>query len=108
MYEKAQVAPAASVTPAQFCTAPKLASPLAPPATDSTFGDVEMFVTTTSMAADVSSTAVLGNVSVVGEMENVGVAVPDKDVTAGAVSLRGHTHTGVQPGNGTTGTPVGG
>ena len=37
-----------------------------------------------------------------------GVAVPDKDVTAGAVSLRGHTHQGVMPGSGTTGTPVGG
>ena len=41
-------------------------------------------------------------------VRNGGVAVPDKDVTAGAVSLRGHTHTGVQPGGGTTGTPVGG
>lgn len=37
-----------------------------------------------------------------------GVAVPDADVSAGSVSLRGHTHTGVQPGGGTTGTPVGG
>lgn len=41
-------------------------------------------------------------------VRNGGVAVPDKDVTAGAVSLRGHTHTGVQPGGSTTGTPVGG
>lgn len=41
-------------------------------------------------------------------VRNGGVAVPDKDVTAGGVSLRGHTHTGVQPGGGTTGTPVGG
>ena len=37
-----------------------------------------------------------------------GVAVPDNDVTAGAVSLRGHTHQGVMPGSGTTGTPIGG
>lgn len=41
-------------------------------------------------------------------VRNGGVAVPDKDVTAGGVSLRGHTHTGVQPGGSTTGTPVGG
>ncbi len=41
-------------------------------------------------------------------VRNGGVAVPDKDVTAGAVSLRGHTHTGVMPGGSTTGTPVGG
>lgn len=41
-------------------------------------------------------------------VRNGGVAVPDKDVTAGAVSLRGHTHTGVMPGSSTTGTPVGG
>lgn len=41
-------------------------------------------------------------------VRNGGVAVPDKDVTAGAVSLRDHTHTGVMPGNSTTGTPVGG
>lgn len=37
-----------------------------------------------------------------------GVDVPDDDVTAGAVSLRGHTHMGVASGDGTTGTPVGG
>lgn len=37
-----------------------------------------------------------------------GVAVPDADVSAGSVSLRGHTHTGVQSGSSTTGTPVGG
>ena len=30
------------------------------------------------------------------------------DIEAGAVSLRGHSHQGVQPGGGTTGTPVGG
>lgn len=41
-------------------------------------------------------------------VRNGGVVVPDKDVTAGAVSLRGHTHTGVMPGSSTTGTPVGG
>lgn len=37
-----------------------------------------------------------------------GISVPDDDVTAGSVSLRGHTHTGVMTGSGTTGTPVGG
>lgn len=41
-------------------------------------------------------------------VRNGGVAVPDDDVTAGAVSLRGHTHTGVMPGSGNTGAPVGG
>ncbi len=45
-----------------------------------------------------------------------GVDVPDNSVTAGndvtanagAVSLRGHEHTGVMPGNGTSSKPVGG
>ncbi len=41
-------------------------------------------------------------------VRNGGVAVPDADVSAGSVSLRGHTHKGVQSGSGTTGTPVGG
>ena len=41
-------------------------------------------------------------------VRNGGVSVPDDDVTAGDVSLRGHTHTGVMPGSSTTGTPVGG
>ena len=41
-------------------------------------------------------------------VRNGGVAVPDDDVTAGGVSLRGHTHKGVMPGSSTTGTPVGG
>ncbi|MDR3361317.1 MAG: phage baseplate assembly protein V [Desulfovibrio sp.] len=34
--------------------------------------------------------------------------VPDEDVTAGEVSVRGHIHEGVQSGPSTTGTPVGG
>lgn len=37
-----------------------------------------------------------------------GIDVPDDDVTAGAVSLRRHTHTEVEPGGGTSGIPVGG
>lgn len=37
-----------------------------------------------------------------------GLDVPDNDVTAGAVSVRGHTHTGVESGPSTTDTPVGG
>ncbi|MBQ3059873.1 MAG: phage baseplate assembly protein V [Desulfovibrio sp.] len=37
-----------------------------------------------------------------------GLAVPDNDVTAGAVSLRGHTHEGVTSGPSTTGRPTGG
>lgn len=37
-----------------------------------------------------------------------GLDVPDNDVTAGAVSVRGHTHTGVESGPSTTGAPVGG
>ena len=37
-----------------------------------------------------------------------GIAVPDRDVTAGSVSLCGHTHTGVENGPDTSGTPVGG
>ena len=51
-----------------------------------------------------------GNSTLYGDftVRNGGVAVPDKDVSAGTVSLRGHTHTGVMPGSSTTGTPVGG
>lgn len=37
-----------------------------------------------------------------------GVAVPDRDVTAGRVSLRRHTHEGVESGPDTSGSPVGG
>lgn len=37
-----------------------------------------------------------------------GLDVPDDDVTAGNVSVRGHIHKGVEPGPSTTGTPVGG
>ncbi|WP_165071077.1 phage baseplate assembly protein V [Desulfovibrio sp. ZJ200] len=37
-----------------------------------------------------------------------GLDVPDADVTAGNVSVRGHIHKGVQSGNGTTQEPVGG
>ncbi len=37
-----------------------------------------------------------------------GLDVPDADVTAGAVSVRGHIHKGVEAGPSTTGTPVGG
>lgn len=45
-----------------------------------------------------------GNVTVL----NGGIAVPDNDVNAGAVSLRQHIHEGVQPGSSTTQKPVGG
>ena len=37
-----------------------------------------------------------------------GLSVPDADVTAGAVSVRGHIHKGVDAGPDTSGTPVGG
>lgn len=37
-----------------------------------------------------------------------GLDVPDDDVTAGSVSVRGHIHKGVESGPSTTGTPVGG
>lgn len=33
------------------------------------------------------------------------VSVPKGDVTAGGISLKGHTHGGVEPGSGTTTTP---
>lgn len=36
-----------------------------------------------------------------------GLDVPDNDVTAGGVSVRGHTHKGVESGPDTSGTPVG-
>lgn len=36
------------------------------------------------------------------------ITAPDNDIAAGAVSLRGHVHSGVQGGGGTTSTPVGG
>ena len=41
-------------------------------------------------------------------IEQGGLDVPDADVTAGAVSVRGHIHKGVQPGSSTTQEPVGG
>ena len=37
-----------------------------------------------------------------------GLSVPDADVTAGTVSVRGHVHKGVDAGPDTSGTPVGG
>ena len=37
-----------------------------------------------------------------------GLAVRDSDVSAGAVSLKGHRHTGVDTGSGTSGGPLGG
>ena len=37
-----------------------------------------------------------------------GVDVPDRDVTAGAVSVRGHIHRDVESGSGVSGAPVGG
>lgn len=49
------------------------------------------------------SAEVRGDVSVL----EGGVSVPDKDVSAGAVSLRGHRHEN-SGGSGTGGTPVGG
>lgn len=42
------------------------------------------------------------------EVREGSLHVPDADVTAGAVSLRGHTHTGVENGPDTSGAPVGG
>lgn len=50
------------------------------------------------------SGTLLGNYRI----EQGGLDVPDADVTAGAVSVRGHVHKGVQPGSGTTQEPVGG
>ena len=41
-----------------------------------------------------------GNVSVEGDTSVTG------DVSAGVVSLKSHTHEGVEPGNGTSGTPI--
>jgi len=37
-----------------------------------------------------------------------GLSVPNNDVQAGGISLKEHTHTGVESGSGTTGEPVGG
>ena len=50
------------------------------------------------------SAVISGDVKVV----SGGVAVPDADVTAGAVSLLHHLTSGVQPGSGQSGPPVGG
>jgi hypothetical protein len=80
-YVNAHEAPAASVTPPQLCTPSKLGSPGAPPATElSVWGDPEMFVTVTSIPADVPPTAVVGKANVVGAIENPGVAVPDREM----------------------------
>ena len=58
----------------------------------------------TDVNGDPGTATLSGNVTVT----NGGVSVPDNDVTAGAVSLRGHIHEGVQSGSGTTAKPVGG
>ena len=50
------------------------------------------------------SGTLLGNYRI----EKGGLDVPDADVTAGPVSVRGHVHKGVQPGSSTTQEPVGG
>lgn len=50
------------------------------------------------------SGTLLGNYRI----EKGGLDVPDADVTAGQVSVRGHVHKGVQPGSSTTQEPVGG
>lgn len=41
-------------------------------------------------------------------VSNGSVLVPEQDVRAGTVSLRGHDHTNVMPGAGVSGPPVGG
>ena len=64
---------------------------------------VQGILTTEGYEGGPGSSTLYGDFTV----RNGGVAVPDKDVTAGAVSLRGHTRTGVMPGSSTTGTPVG-
>lgn len=72
-------APAAKVTPAHACTASKFGSPAAPPAIETTCGDDARLVTTTFCPAEEPPTAVDGKVSVVGAIENPGVAVPDSE-----------------------------
>jgi len=59
-------------------------------------------------------TTITGNVKIIGSLAVTGQLTVDGDikaggdVVAGGVSLRGHTHTGVEPGGGVSGPPVGG
>ena len=73
-------APAANVAPEQVVTPPKFASPGAPPAIETTWGDDAKLVTATSIPADVLPTGVDVNAMVVGAIEKPGVAVPDNEI----------------------------
>ena len=46
------------------------------------------------------------NVTVNGTLHVTGTITGDTDVVTGSISLKGHKHTGVQPGGGTTGLPT--
>lgn len=52
--------------------------------------------------------AIKANMSIEGNTDQKGKISSTGDQVAGGVSQMGHTHTGVQPGSGTTGKPVGG
>ena len=80
MYVTVHEAPAARVAPEQFVTAPKFASPGAPPVIETTCDEDARLVTTTFCPAEAPPTAVDAKVSVVGVIENPGVAAPDSEI----------------------------
>lgn len=49
--------------------------------------------------------SITGNVSIDGDVTITGTATAQEDVIGGGKSLKGHKHTGVQPGGGVSGAP---
>ena len=58
-------------------------------------------------AIDVTADAVriIGNVAITGDVSVTGTVIADTDVTASGISLKSHTHSGVQAGGANTGQP---
>jgi hypothetical protein len=84
-------APAAKVTPLQFCTPPKFESPGAPPANVTTCGVDVRLVTSTATALDVPPTAVDGKAIVVLLKPNRGSACAVLAGTATKTALNAAT-----------------
>lgn len=50
-------------------------------------------------------TNIKGNVNVEGDVNVTGTVTADTDVVGGGISLKSHTHPGIEPGSGNTGAP---
>lgn len=65
-------------------------------------------VTTTTIIGDVNMTGnlnIIGNITTTGNISATGTITGTVDVIGGGISLKNHTHGGVQPGSGSTGAP---